>query len=121
VRILLQTGTARDAKLPDAPTLGELMDGFCIPDAGRRLAQLILSAASFGRPWIAPPGVPPERVALLRNAFMKAARDPATAAEAQAKDLELAPASGDELQKLAAGVMAQPPEVVARMKKIFAS
>ncbi|HEY1268940.1 MAG TPA: tripartite tricarboxylate transporter substrate-binding protein [Candidatus Binatia bacterium] len=121
VRILLQTGAARDPKVPDAPTLSELMNEYRTPDAGRRLAQVILSAASFGRPWIAPPGVPPERLRVLRDAFMRAARDPATAAEAQAKDLELAPASGDELQKLAADVMAQPAEVVARMRKIFAS
>ncbi len=121
VRILLQTGEARDSKLTDAPTLGELMDEYGVSEEGRRLAQVILSAARFGRPWIAPPGVPPERVDVLRDAFMKAARDPAVAAEARAKDLELAPADGRELQKLAAEVIAQPAEVVARMRNLFAS
>jgi hypothetical protein len=118
---VLQTGAARDAKLPDAPTLGELMDEHRITDEGRRLAQVILSASSFGRPWIAPPGVPPDRVGVLRDAFMKTARDPAVAAEARAKDLELAPAGGAELQRLAAQVVAQPAEVIARMRKVFTS
>jgi len=121
VRILLQTGAARDPKLPDAPTLAEMMDEYRIPDEGRRLAQVLLSASSFGRPWIAPPGVPPERVGILRDAFMKAARSPAVAEKARTSDLELAPAGGEELQCLAAEVVAQPVEVVARMRKLFAS
>jgi tripartite-type tricarboxylate transporter receptor subunit TctC len=121
VRMLLQTGAARDAKLPDAPTLGELMDEYRVPDMGRGLAQVILSAALFGRPWIGPPAVPSERIRILRDAFLKAAHNLAVAAEARAKDLALAPAGGDELQALAAQVIAQPAEVVARMKKLFAA
>ena len=119
VRMLLQTGASRDAKLPDAPTLGELMDKHGISEAGRGLARVILSGEQFGRPWIAPPGVPPDRLRILRQAFLKAARDPAAAAEAEAKDLALASAGGDELQTLAAAVVAQPPEVIARLKKLF--
>jgi tripartite-type tricarboxylate transporter receptor subunit TctC len=120
VRMLLQTGAARDPKLPDAPTLGELMAEHGISQAGRGLAQVILGGAQFGRPWIAPPGVPQDRLRVLRAAFLKAASDPATAAEAQAKDLALDPAAADELQELAAEVVAQPPEVVARLKQLVA-
>src|SRR5262249_60811530 len=93
VRILLQTGTARDPKLPDAPTLAEMMDEYGIADEGRRLAQVILSASSFGRPRIAPPGVPPERVGILRDAFMKAARSPDVAEQARTSDRALDPAT----------------------------
>ena len=87
VRMLLQTGAARDSKVPDAPTLGELMDKFGVSEAGRGLAQVILSGAQFGRPWIAPPGVPQDRLRMLRQAFLKAARDPASAVEAKTRDL----------------------------------
>lgn len=118
VRMLLQTGAARDSKVPDAPTLGELMDKFGVSEAGRGLAQVILSGAQFGRPWIAPRGVPQDRLRMLRQAFLKAARDPASAVEAKTRDLELNPAGGEELQALAAKVVAQPPEVVARLKKL---
>jgi tripartite-type tricarboxylate transporter receptor subunit TctC len=121
VRMLLQSGAARDRKLPDAPTLGELMDEYQVPAPGRALAQVVLGGEQFGRPWIAPPGVPQERIDILRRAFLNAARDPAAAAEAKAKDLELNPADGAELQTLAARVIAQPPEVVARLKKLVAS
>src|SRR5262249_50640480 len=121
VRMLLQTGAARDPKLPDAPTLGELMDEHGVPKDGRGLAEAILSGARFGRPWIAPPDVPAERLRALREGFLRAAEDPAVAAEARAKDLALDPGSGEDLQALAAAVVAQPREVVARMKKIFAA
>ena len=121
VRMPLQTGAARDGKLPDAPTHAELMDRRGISEAGRALAQVILSGAQFGRPWIAPPGVPRERIDILRRAFLHAARDPAAAAEAKAKDLELNPADGAEVQTLAAKVVAQPLEVVARLKKLVAT
>ncbi|HEX9445848.1 MAG TPA: tripartite tricarboxylate transporter substrate-binding protein [Candidatus Binatia bacterium] len=120
VRILLQTGRERDARLAEAPTLGELMDRRAVPEAGRRLARAILSAALFGRPWVAPPGVPAERIAILREAFLEAARDPALLAEAEAHDLGVVAAGGAELETLAADVVAQPAEVVARMKKLIA-
>jgi tripartite-type tricarboxylate transporter receptor subunit TctC len=120
VRILLQTGAERDAKLPEAPTLAELMDEYRVAAPGRGLAQVILSAALFGRPWIAPPNVPAERIGILREAFLKAARDPAVETEARAKDLALSPVAGEDLQALAARVVAQPPEVIARMKELFA-
>jgi tripartite-type tricarboxylate transporter receptor subunit TctC len=118
VRILLQTGKERDVKLPDAPTIYELMDAHRVPESGRRLAQVILSGALFGRPWVAPPKVPPQRVKILREAFIRAVRDPALLAEAKMKDLGIVAARGEELQTLAAEVTAQPPDVVARMKTL---
>jgi tripartite-type tricarboxylate transporter receptor subunit TctC len=120
VRILLQTGAERDAKLPEAPTLAELVDEYKVAAAGRGLAQAILSAALFGRPWIAPPDVAAERIGILRAAFLNAACDPAVEAEARAKHLALSPASGEDLQALATRVVGQPAEVVARMKALFA-
>ena len=119
VRILLQTGKERDPKLPQTPTIYELMDEHKVPEPGRSLAQVILSAALFGRPLVAPPGVPAERVKILREAFMRAARDPELLVEAKMKNLDVVAAGGEELETLARGVMVQPPEVIERMKKIL--
>ena len=115
---MLQTGNARDPKLPQTPTIYELMNDYRVPESGRRLARVVLSAALFGRPWVAPRGVPAERVEILREAFMQAARDPALLAEAETKDLGVVAAGGAELQKLAGEVITQPPEVVACMKRL---
>ena len=118
VRILLQTGKERDPKLPETPTIYELMDQYKVPEAGRRLSQLILSAALFGRPVVAPPGVSAERVKTLREAFIRAARDPELLAEAKAKNLGVVPAGGAELQTLARAVISQPLEIIERMRKL---
>src|SRR6266481_3758158 len=75
-------------------------------------------SGEFGRPIIAPPGLPPERTKLLREAFMKSMSDPQLLAEADKKKLEITPVSGEELAKLAAEVIDQPPDVVERMKRI---
>jgi tripartite-type tricarboxylate transporter receptor subunit TctC len=79
----------------------------------------MLGSGEFGRPIIAPPGLPPERTKLLREAFMKSMSDPQLLAEADKKKLEITPVSGEELAKLAAEVIDQPPDVVERMKRIL--
>jgi tripartite-type tricarboxylate transporter receptor subunit TctC len=119
VRILLQTGAARDSRLPETPTIYELMDERGVAEPGRRLARVVLSAERFGRPWVAPPGVPAELMNILRAAFARAARDPALLAEAEMKDLSVAAGGGEELQVLAREVAAQPPEIIARLRKLF--
>jgi len=119
VRVIIQTGKKRDALLPDIPTLPELMDQHRTPDSGRRLAAVILAANEIGRPIIATPGVPADRVKILREAFMKTVNDPELLDDAKKKKLELDPVSGEELETLAREIVAQPPEVIERMKKLL--
>jgi tripartite-type tricarboxylate transporter receptor subunit TctC len=119
VRVIIQTGNKRDSLLPDIPTLPELMNLHKTPDSGRRLATVILAANDIGRPIVATPGIPPERVKILREAFMKAVRDPELLEDAKKKRLELDPVSGEDLQALAKEIIAQPAEVVERMKKLL--
>jgi len=119
VRVLLQTGTRRDARLPDVPTLPELMDEYKISDSNRRLAKLVLASSEFGRPVVAPPGLSPERAKVLREAYSQAMKDPALIAEARKEHLELNPAPGQELEALAKEVLSQPREVVERMRKLL--
>ena len=119
VRVLMQTGKKRDANLPDVPSLHELMDQYKTQDSSRRLANVILAANEIGRPIVGTPGIPAERVKILRDAFTKAVNDQELVEEAKKKRLELDPVSGEDLQTLASEIMAQPPEVVERMKKLL--
>lgn len=119
VRELFQTGKKRDARLPNVPTIYELMEKYKTPEAGRRLATVILAAGDVGRPYVAPAGVPAERVKILREAFMKTMNDPEFKAEAEKRKLELDPVTGEELEALAKEVIAQPPAIVERMKKVL--
>lgn len=115
-RILMQTGQTRDARLSDVPTLGELMDEFKTPEMERRLVPLVMAATDFGRPIVAPPGIPSDRLNLLREAFLKTMKDPELLAEAKRKHFDITPSTGEELERLAKLVMNQPQEVVARVK-----
>ena len=110
---------ARSA-LADVPTVNEILDKRKASDVTRRLAVVLMSPDSIGRPLIAPPGVPADRVAMLRDALMKALNDPEFKAEAQKRNWEVEPVTGQELEAIAKKVIVQPPDVVERMKKILA-
>jgi tripartite-type tricarboxylate transporter receptor subunit TctC len=119
VRNIIQTGRKRDAKLPDTPTVWELMDRYKTPEASRRLASIMLAAGALGRPMIGAPGTPPDRVKMLRDAFSKTMQDKEFLAELEKRKFELDPSSGEELEKIVKEALSQPPEIVARMKKIL--
>jgi tripartite-type tricarboxylate transporter receptor subunit TctC len=119
VRILIQTGKKRDERLKDVPTIGELMDKHKTDDAGRRLANLILAAGEFGRPYVLPPNTPADKVKTIREAFVKTLKDEAALADAKANKLDIEPSTAEELDRLAKEVISQPPDIVAKMKKLL--
>ena len=119
VRVLMQTGKTRDLRLPDVPTIYELMDQYKTPESGRRLVTVILASGNIGRPFIAHPALPPDRTKLLREAFMKAMNDPELRAEANKKKLDTDPSSGEEIEAIAKEAVSQPPDVIERMRKLL--
>lgn len=118
-RILMQTGQTRDPRLADVPTLGELMDEHKTAESERRLVPMVLAATDFGRPIVAPPAIPVERLKILRDAFLKTMKDPELLAEAKRKNFDITPSTGEDLESLAKQVMSQPPEVIARVKALM--
>jgi tripartite-type tricarboxylate transporter receptor subunit TctC len=119
VKVLVFGGQKRDERIPDTPTIYEIFDKQKTPEESRRVADVILRGGDFGRPWVAPPGTPKERVKILRDAYAKAMADPALLDEAKKGKMEVEPVSGEELQQLAVKMIAQPPGVIARVKKIL--
>ena len=117
--VLIQTGTQRDSRIKDSPTIYELMDKYKVNDAARALAKVILASGDFGRPIVAPPGVPPDRIKALRDSFDKTIKEPALLAEAERRRLEIDPTPWGEMESLAKEVMATPPDVVVRMRKLL--
>jgi tripartite-type tricarboxylate transporter receptor subunit TctC len=90
---------------------------FAKTDEERQVIELIESQGEFGRPYIVPPGVPAERLAALRKAFVDTFNDPALKAEAAKMQLDLDYMAGDDLQALVAKLYALPPNVIARAKQ----
>ena len=119
VRILMQTGRKRDVKIPEAPTVYEIMNEYKTPAATRALVTSVLSSGDVGRPFIAPPGLPPDRLKTLRDAFRKTMADPAFLADVKARRFEIDPDYGEDLEKLAKEMLSQPREIVERMKKLL--
>ncbi|MBI2365205.1 MAG: hypothetical protein HYV01_09410 [Deltaproteobacteria bacterium] len=119
VRILVQSGRTRDRRLPDVPTVFELMDKYKTDDAGRRLANLVLAGGEFGRPYVLPPNTPADKVKIIREAFARTIQDEAVIADGKQQQLEFDPSTAESLEELAKEVISQPPEIVARMKKLL--
>jgi tripartite-type tricarboxylate transporter receptor subunit TctC len=119
VRVLYQTGSKRDGRLKDVPLFSELMDRFKTPEATRRFARTVLASDEFGRPVVFPPGVPADRVRIIREAYNKAINDPALIAEAEKRRLDLDPETGEELDKLAKEVMTTPSDIIEKVKKLI--
>lgn len=119
VRVLLQTGRARDPRAGDVPTIFELMNQHKTPEATRRLVTAVLASGDLGRPIIAPPGVPSDRVKILRDAFMKTMQDPVFLDDVKKKRLEADPSSGEAVEAIAREAVTHPREVIEQMKKIF--
>jgi tripartite-type tricarboxylate transporter receptor subunit TctC len=121
VRALAQSGATRYPKLPDVPTVYELMDTHKAPDAIKRVAKVMLSSGDLGRPFIARPGTPADRVNTLRAAFTKTMSDPELLADAKKRGWDIDLMNGEALEKLAKEIMVQPPEVIERVKKMLGS
>jgi tripartite-type tricarboxylate transporter receptor subunit TctC len=119
VRLLLFSGDKRDERVPDVPTINEIFDKEKVPQNSRRVAEVILAGEKFGRPIVAGPGVPAERVRALRQAFDQSMKDPELLAEAHKQRMDVDAESGENLAKLAQRILDQPAEVVARVKKVL--
>jgi tripartite-type tricarboxylate transporter receptor subunit TctC len=119
VRNLFQTGSKRDLRLPDTPAISEILDQYKTPEAGRRLARVLLAAGDMGRPMLGPPGISADRLRILRQGFVKTMNDPQFQEEVKKRNYEFDPVSGDELEKMAKEVTSQPPEIIDRLKKVL--
>jgi tripartite-type tricarboxylate transporter receptor subunit TctC len=88
-------------------------------DDQRAALMMLFATQEFGRPYIAPPGVPAPIATALRDSFMATMKDPAFLEEAEQRRLDIDPTSGEEIQTLVSALYATPPETVARVRDVF--
>jgi tripartite-type tricarboxylate transporter receptor subunit TctC len=115
VNILLQIGLKKSPELPDAPLLLDLVKN----DDDRRMLALLSAPSAMARPFAAPPGLPASTADLLRRAFDATVADPEFVAEAGKMQADLAPASGEDVQKIVTDIYATPRPIVERAKRFF--
>jgi tripartite-type tricarboxylate transporter receptor subunit TctC len=113
LKLLLQTGIEKDPDLPDVPLI---MD-FVKNGDDRAVMELVFAARSLLRPVLAPPGIPEDRKAALRAAFMKTMGDPAYQAEARKLKLLVKPKTGEAVEALVLKLHRTPKPIVERTIK----
>ncbi len=115
MKLLMHLGTKRDSEHPNLPTILEAVNS----PADKQIVEVLLSRLALGRPFIAPPGVPAERIQALRTAFRKSVEDPELIAEAQKGRLAIDPIWGEQAQEMIAKAYKTDPAVIARIRKII--
>ncbi len=91
---------------------------FVKTDEQRKIMTFFASNVLLGRPIMAPPDVPADRVALRRRAFAAAMKDPALLKEADSMSFEIAFQSGERIAELVAGIAATPPDIISRAERM---
>ena len=114
VNFFVQMASSRHPDAPDTPTMRELVTD----EKDLAVLDILLSRLDLGRPFVAPPGTPADRVALLRKAFDQAAVDPDLRAEAERIGIRIDPISGAGAQAMIAKLYLTPEDVRARMQGI---
>ena len=107
---ILAYGGPKPPDIGDVPSLESLTDS----EEARMVMRLVLSGTHFGRPMVAPPGVPADRVAALRNAFLEMAKDPAFVKEAETMKIDIDPQRGEDMEKIIRDIFAYPESVKKR-------
>lgn len=116
VRVLAQLALEKHPDFPDVPLV---LDWAKSADVKPQL-EFSLAWMLMGRPFVAPPAVPADRVKLLRDSFMQAMAAPGLLEEAKKLKLEISPMSGVEIDQLLAKYYKTPPDVVEKVRKIVA-
>jgi len=96
LNVLVQLGLAKNAELADVPLALDLLKD---PD-DRKVLELIVLPQEFGRPFLAPPGVPADRIAVLRKAFRAVLDDPQFRAESARQRFSIDPVDDRQIEAL---------------------
>jgi tripartite-type tricarboxylate transporter receptor subunit TctC len=115
IRILVQYGPDKEAALPDVPYGPDLVKN----DDDRKLFEAAYAPLAAGRPFVAPPGLPPQRAAALRAGLLATFKDPDFLADAARQRLLInKPTSGQALQQQIIRVYQMPQRIVDRLRLI---
>lgn len=114
IRILVQVGREKHPGLKDVPLASDLAKG-----DQKAILEVYNKQLSVGRPWTMPPGVAPERVETMRQAFAQTMKDPAFLKDAAKVRIQINPLHGKDLQTLVAQMVDIPDANKPVLKKTF--
>jgi len=115
VNAVLQAGADSPALLKGVPNVLDLAK----TDDERKTLRFLYAGQDIGRPFVAPPGLPPERLKMLRDAFDATMKDPEFAAEVKRNKFELEPVDGAQLSALIDSIYATPKPIIERVSNLI--
>jgi tripartite-type tricarboxylate transporter receptor subunit TctC len=110
IAVLVQLALGKHPDLADVPVVVD----FAKNEEQRQILKLIFARQTMGRPYLAPPSVPPDRVEALRKAFMDTMNDEDFLADAEKAQLEINPVDGEHVKALVDEIYQTPPEVAKK-------
>ncbi len=115
VNVLLQAGAAPHPELKGVPFVLELAR-----DAEQRaVLEFLYAGQGIGRPFVAPPDLPPDRLKMLREAFNATMKDAEFVADVKRSKLELEPEDGEHLAALIDKIYATPKPIIERVSRLI--
>jgi tripartite-type tricarboxylate transporter receptor subunit TctC len=113
---ILQMSLFKHSDLPDVPLMVDLAP----TDTARSVFEVVTITGELGRPFIAPPGVPAERIAALRQAFNATMKDPEFLADAEKAHKDIHPIGWQEMEKLVQRILSAPKSATDLLKSALA-
>jgi tripartite-type tricarboxylate transporter receptor subunit TctC len=110
INVLLQAALTPDPRIKDAPLV---LDSVHSADE-RKALELFFARAAMGRPFVAPPDLPADRIATLRQAFEAMLRDPGFLDDAKKQNLNVVPITGPQMTDIVLNAYKTPPQIVKR-------
>ena len=88
-------------------------------DEQRKTLEYLYAGQDIGRPFVAPPDLPPERLKMLRDAFNATMKDPEFIADVKRNKFDLEPETGEHLAALIAKIYATPKPIIERVSNLI--
>jgi tripartite-type tricarboxylate transporter receptor subunit TctC len=115
IAVLFQGGTKPNPELKDVPFVVDLAQ----KPEDKQAIEFLYAGQGIGRPFVAPPGMAPERVKMLQDAFAATMTDPEFLAETKLRKLTLDPENGEQLEALVKKTYATPQPIIDRIAKLI--
>jgi tripartite-type tricarboxylate transporter receptor subunit TctC len=114
--VLIQASPGKNTELPQVPSILDIAP----TDQDRAAIKLAFAEQEMGNPFIAPPGVAPEVLKTLRDAFAQVMKDPEFLADAKATKIDVEPVPGEEMQQIIENAFNAPAPILTRAKELIA-
>ena len=115
ISVLVQLSLAKHEDLPDVPLVTDLAK---TPEQ-KAMLRLVFARQVMGRPFVGPPGIPADRLAALRKAFLDTQKDAQFLEEANKSMLEITPVPGDKIEELVKEAYATPKPIVDKVAELL--